>query len=236
MDQRLDPETIQRVEGLLGHHFSDPTLLERALTHPSYVDDPACTCDYERLEFLGDAVLGLIVVDEIFDRYPDMPEGRMTKLKIAVVSGTTLSSVAAELGLAQLIRVGQSERGTGGRGMASALENSFEALVGALYLDGGLEVARLWVDRVLGDRIEPGTIEDLEHPKSRLQELAQASGLAPVYETVTISGPPHDRVFTARVTIGGEVAGEGSGRSKKQAEMLAAQAAITSLSVRKSGS
>lgn len=224
-----DTQRLEAAQDLLGHQFSDLVLLDRALTHPSFVNDPDCRCDYERLEFLGDAVLGLIVVDETFARYPDLPEGIMTKVKIAVVAGTTLLEVAADLGLAELIKVGESERGTGGRGMASALENAFEALVGALYLDGGLDVARQFVLKVVGDRITPESAMDLEHPKSRLQELVQSQGAAPEYRIVEVTGPPHERTFTAEVLVEGEPVGTGSGPSKKLAEMNAAAAAIERL-------
>lgn len=224
-----DTQRLEAAQTLLGHRFADLVLLDRALTHPSFVNDPDCRCDYERLEFLGDAVLGLIVVDETFARYPDLPEGTMTKVKIAVVAGTTLLEVAADLGLAGLIKVGESERGTGGRGMASALENAFEALVGALYLDGGLDIARQFVLKVLGDRITPESALDLEHPKSRLQELVQSHGGAPEYRIVDVSGAPHDRTFTAEVIVEGRSVGTGSGPSKKLAEMNAAAAAIERL-------
>lgn len=232
MNALSDSERRARAEALLGRVFNDPALLERALTHPSYSDDPDCACDYERLEFLGDAVLGLVVVDEVYRRYPDMPEGRMTKLKIALVSGTTLAEVAGDLGLAELIRMGESERGTGGRGMHSALENAFESLVGALYLDAGFEAARAWVMSVLASRIVPELADALEHPKSQLQELAQAVGPAPVYKIVSVDGPPHDRAFTAEVSIAEKVLGRGSGRSKKEAEMNAATEAVERLSGR----
>ncbi len=229
MPELTDAKRLAMAQELVGHQFADVVLLDRALTHPSFVNDPDCRCDYERQEFLGDAVLGLLVVDEVFNRFPDLPEGKMTKVKISIVAGTTLYEVAGELGLAELIKVGESERGTGGRGMPSALENTFEALVGALYLDGGLDAARRFVLRTLGDRIVPEAANDLEHPKSRLQELAQSRGDTPEYRIVDVSGPPHDRTFTAEVVVGGAQVGTGTGPSKKVAEMNAAAAAIESL-------
>jgi ribonuclease-3 len=218
---------LERAEALLGHHFADSALLQRALTHPSYAEEAGLDGDYERLEFLGDAVLGLIVVGEIYRSYPHLPEGVMTKMKISAVAGSTLSEVAEELGIADLILLGSSERGTGRRGMTSALENAFEALVGALYLDAGLDAARRFVLGQLGDRIAPGLAEDLEHPKSRLQELLQASGKVPVYTIATVEGPPHDRRFEAHVTVDGRLLGAGAGVSKKEAEMNAAAEALT---------
>lgn len=225
---------VSAAERLLKYKFRDDRTILRALTHPSYNDEPGASSDYERLEFLGDAVLSMIIVDEIYHRFPEMSEGDMTKVKIAVVSGTTLTQVAEKLGLANLLIVGESEKGTLGRGLASALENVFEAIVGALYLDGGLEAARAFVIRVLGDRIHPETAQGLEHPKSLLQELVQARGLTLIYEITGESGPPHDRSFTSRVIVDGKVLGEGVGRSKSKAEMNAAAAALDRLRVESS--
>jgi ribonuclease-3 len=219
-------ERLEAAERLTGHVFEDTELVTLALTHPSYTDEPHATLDYERLEFLGDAVLSLVVVEEVYTRFPDLPEGTLTKIKIALVSGSTLSETAASLGLAELLLLGESERGTGSRGMTSALENAFEALVGAVYLDGGLEAARTFVLSTLGDRITRDAVEELEHPKSRLQEIVQSRGVSPVYEIVAEEGPPHDRTFSARVLIGGVIVGEGTGCSKREAEMRAAAQAL----------
>lgn len=226
MTEPFDTGRLDSAEEILGWHFGDRDLLAQALTHPSFELQGDHAPHYERLEFLGDAVLGLIVVEEAYRRFPELPEGTMTKIKIAVVAGSTLTTVGEELGLGSLLRVGDSERGTGRRGMASALENVVEALIGALYLDGGLDAARSFVLSVLGDRIRPESADDLEHPKSRLQEYAQSRGQAPTYEIVAVEGAPHDRCFSARVLIDGRVLGTGSGRSKKEAEMLAAAEAL----------
>lgn len=220
-------ERLFAAQEILGHTFEDIDLLDRALTHPSYYEDCSLACDYERLEFLGDSVLGLIVVEDTYRRFPEMPEGMMTKIKIATVSGSTLSAAAGELGLGNLLLLGESERRTGGRGMASALENVFEATVGALYLDGGIKAARAFVLRVLGPHIAPGVADLSEHPKSRLQEVVQARGAVPEYEIVSTQGPPHDRTFCAVVTVDGETIGRGTGRSKKEAEMNAAADALS---------
>ena len=228
----LDAETLTAAERAVGHVFSERSLLARALTHPSVNTSEGSGTDYERLEFLGDAVLGLIVVEEVYDRFPELSEGEMTKLKISVVSGATLVSAAEELGLASLIALGDSERGTGSRGLRSALENAFEALVGALYLDGGLEAARRFVIATLGSRIDPGAVQpgSLEHPKSRLQELVQSRGESVSYRIVAEEGPPHARTFVAQVSLADQVLGEGRGATKKAAEMNAADAALTRLS------
>ena len=226
-------ESIAIVQRATGHTFLDPGLVLRALTHPSAVEDRDPEAYYERLEFLGDSVLGLLIAEEIFRRFPEMPEGGMTRIKVSVVSGTALARVSSELGLGEAIIFGDSERGTGGRGLASALENVYEALTAALYLDGGIDVAREWVLRTLGPLIMQDAADSPESPKSALQELTQARGEAPTYRLISQSGPPHERVFTACVQVGGTCIGEGSGHSKKEAEAAAAEAALKRLQRRK---
>ena len=229
-DMELD-DRLAAVEAILGHEFADRDSLRRALTHPSCTEEAHSRHDYERLEFLGDAILGLVVVDEIYHRFPDMPEGAMTKLKIGVVAGSTLSGVAEALGLGDLIFLGPSERGADSRGLHSALENTFESLVAALYLDAGLPKVREFILRVLGDRIDPEVCFVPEHPKSLLQEYLQARGDAPEYAIKQVDGPPHDRMFDAVVMADGRLLGEGTGRSKKEAEMNAAAEALRSLDI-----
>ncbi len=224
-------ERLAAAEELCDHEFADKTNLRRALTHPSCTERSHSRHDYERLEFLGDAVLGLVVVDEIFRRYPDMPEGAMTKLKIGVVAGSTLSEVAKNLGLADLIFLGPSETGSDKRGLTSALENTLEALIAALYLDAGLPKAREFVLKVLGDRIDPEITAIPEHPKSLLQEHLQARGDSPQYVIRKTEGPPHDRSFEAAVLLGEKTLGVGTGHSKKEAEMNAAAEALRFLGV-----
>jgi ribonuclease III len=224
-----EADAIALAERITGHPFADPALVRRALTHPSAVESRDPDAYYERLEFLGDSVLGFLIAEEIYRRFPDMPEGGMTRIKVSLVAGTVLARVAANLGLADAIIFGDSERGTGGRGLASALENVYEALTGALYLDGGIELARTWVDETLCPLITQEAAESPENPKSALQEFTQARGEAPVYRVVSHQGPPHARTFTAVVEIAGEVCGEGSGHSKKEAEAAAAEAALAGL-------
>lgn len=228
-DSLHDAATLARAEKLVEHRFSDPSLLSRALTHPSMTLEATSELDYERLEFLGDAVLGLVVVEEIYRRFPELPEGVMTKLKASLVSGGSLVNAAEELGLASLIALGQSEQGTGQRGLRSALENAFEALVGALYLDGGINAARRFVISTLGPRICTDSVDalELDHPKSRLQEIVQAQGGEVAYEIVTEEGLPHAMSFTAEVSVDGQPQGRGVGTTKKEAEMGAAREALT---------
>jgi ribonuclease-3 len=220
---------IAVAEAATGHHFADRTLVLTALTHPSSIEDRDPSAYYERLEFLGDSVLGFVVSEEVFRRFPDLDEGGMTRIKVSVVAGSVLSRLSAELGLADAIIVGESERGTGGRGLSSALENVYEALVAALYLDAGMEVARDWVLATLGPLLSEDAAASPESPKSLLQELTQARGDSPVYRVVGHEGPPHQRTFECEVAVGGTVLGRGSGRTKKEAEAKAAEAAIAKL-------
>ncbi len=216
-------------ERILGRAFGDRELLRVALTHPSAVESRAVEGVYERLEFLGDAVLGFIICEEAYQRFPHMREGGMTRIKVSLVAGTVLSGVARDLGLADAIIVGESERGTGGRGLASALENAYEALTAALYLDGGIDVAREWVLSTLGPLITEDVAETPENPKSQLQELVQAKGQSAAYTTLSEQGPPHDRAFTVAVDVAGKRLGEGTGRTKREAEAAAAGAALRTL-------
>ena len=222
-------DAIAIAERALGHRFADRELVRRALTHPSAVEDRDPDAYYERLEFLGDSVLGYLISEEIYRRFPSMSEGGMTRIKVSIVSGATLARVASDLGLADAIIVGQSERGTGGRGLSSALENVYEALTAALYLDAGVRAARKWVLATLGPLISYDVAASPENPKSALQELTQAKGETPKYRVVSQEGPPHNRTFTCVVEVDGQPVGEGSGRTKKEAEAAAAEAALERL-------
>ena len=222
-----DGERLRRAEELVGHAFADRSLLEAALTHPSATEGLPVSASYERLEFLGDSILGAIVADELFERFRDMDEGRLTLMKVALVSGETLSRVAGELGVGELVVLGESLLGTGGRGMRSALEDVYEALVGALYLDGGTACARSFVLATLGSLMEEDAARDLEPPKSRLQQHTQRDlHETPTYEIVASEGPAHSPTFTAVVSVGGARRGRGSGSSKKEAETNAALDAL----------
>lgn len=229
MGAHITPKRLSAAQDAIGHRFADPGLLARALTHPSRGGESAASSpDYERLEFLGDAVLGLVIADEIYHRFPGLAEGSMTKLKATIVSHGALVAAARSLGLDAHILLGRAHADDAGRALPSALEDAFEAIVGALYLDAGLESARKFVLHALGEHITPESFDALaiEHPKSRLQEIAQATGLVPVYTTIDTAGPPHARRFTVEVTLGGRLLGTGVGGSKREAEMHAAAAAL----------
>lgn len=218
------------LEERLGHTFDEPALLKLALTHRSVSSEDPSRNDNERLEFLGDAVLQMVVTDMLYASYPQLAEGQMAKVRAAVVSRTTLAEVAGELEVGPSLDLAPSEEATGGRTKSSIKADAVEAILGAIYLDGGLEAARsvvetLWAHRV-ADRAKSPGIKDY---KTRLQELAARDGLRPAYE-VDGSGPDHDRRFTAVVLIDGIRQGAGEGRSKKEAEQAAAAVALGSLS------
>jgi ribonuclease III len=218
------------LEAKLGHRFADPSLLRMALTHRSVSAEDPTRVDNERLEFLGDAVLQLVVTDLLYAGHPDLPEGELAKVRAAVVSRPMLAEVAGTLGLGRYIELAAGEERTGGREKGSILGDALEAVLGAVYLDGGFEavagvVAPLW-EPLIADRAERPGVRDY---KTRLQEILAKDGERPRYE-IESSGPDHDRRFVATVIVDGTPAGTGSGRSKKAAEQEAAREAIAAIS------
>jgi ribonuclease III len=211
----------------LGHSFADLSLLQHALAHRSWCgEQEGGAPSNERLEFLGDAVLGLIVAGYTFERFPDFAEGKLAKVRSAVVNARVLAQVAARLGVGEVLLLGRGEEGSGGRAKASILADAFEAILGSVYLDAGWGASRELVLRELGDAIERAGEEpdDFDH-KSRLQEKAVRDGEGTPRYVVVGSGPDHDRVYAAEVFLGGTRWGSGEGRSKKDAEQEAARAA-----------
>jgi ribonuclease-3 len=218
------------LEERLAHPFSQPALLRLALTHRSVTAENPERNDNERLEFLGDAVLQLVVTDLLYGTYPHLAEGQMAKVRAAVVSRGTLAEIARELGLGEFVELSPSEEATGGRDKDSILADAVEAVIGAIYLDGGIEPAgevilRLWSPRVVERARQPG-VKDY---KTRLQEMVAREGHRPEY-SVEGSGPDHARTFEAVVSVDGKEWGSGEGRSKKQAEQAAAEVALGRLS------
>lgn len=213
----------------LGLQIQDRDLYKRALTHPSSTRSGKKAGDYERLEFLGDAVLVGIVAARLYHDFPDLPEGDLTRMKVALTSGRTLAGVARELDLGSVMRFGKGSEYHAT--LPSVLENAFEALVGAVYLDLGIDVATDFVMGVLGDRIDREAL--LAAPidaKNRLQEITQTDGLElPSYEIVERTGPAHDPVYTSEVSFGGKVRGRGTGPTKQRAEQAAALDALEAL-------
>ena len=218
------------LESSLGHTFAQPALLRLALTHRSVSSDDPARQDNERLEFLGDAVLQLVVTDLLYGSYPHLAEGQMAKVRAAVVSRGTLAEIARVLDLGEHVELAASEDATGGRDKDSILADAVEALLGAVYLDGGIDPVRrvilgLWTERVAERAKSPG-VKDY---KTRLQEVLARDGRRPEYQ-VAGTGPDHDRRFAATVAVNGVVYGTGNGRSKKQAEQEAARVALDQLS------
>ncbi|MDQ1403102.1 MAG: ribonuclease, partial [Actinomycetota bacterium] len=200
----------------LGRRFNDGELLQRAVAHRSWCAETEGAPSNERLEFLGDAVLGLVVTDHLFATYPDLPEGELAKVRASVVNAEALAQVAAELGLGGAILLGKGEDQSGGREKPSILSDAMEAVIGAVYLDGGWAAAETLVMGLLGDRIEeaaagPGG----QDYKTRLQELAARRFEALPRYDVRDEGPDHAKLFYAIVHLGGEARGKGEGRSKK---------------------
>ena len=209
------------LEQAVGHVFSQPALLRQALTHPSLSPQ-----HNQRLEFLGDAVLELCVSEKIYDRHPEMHEGAMTQLRQKLVREEKLAEVARQIRLGDALLMEKSCAASGGRTNPSVLCDAFEAVLAAVYLDGGFDAARAVVTRLIGDCSETGEND----AKSALQEYVQSKGLPnPTYETLGEEGPPHDRVFTAAVLIEGKQAAIGKGTSKKRAEQEAAAAALITM-------
>ena len=216
----------------LGYRFRKRRLLETALTHRSYAHERGLDDHYERLEFLGDAVLGLIAADWLFQRHPDRPEGDLSRLKSTLVSARSLARYAGDLQLGERLRVGVGEERSGGRAKRSLLADSLEAVFGAIYLDGGMDAARKVVHRFLVELTEDEEAAVAGDAKTTLQELTQARGWElPEYRLSGSSGPDHDKHFEVECAVRDEVVGRGEGPSKKVAEQKAAAAALQIFSV-----
>jgi ribonuclease-3 len=211
----------------------DAQLLDIALTHRSYAYESGGLPTYERLEFLGDSVLGLIVTAELYQRYPDLPESRLSPLRSGIVNTVALAEVARALGLGSHIKIGKGEESSGGRDKASILADSLEALFGALYLDKGFEESRKiilpLISPVINSALEKGAGLD---GKTALQELLAERNLGVPEYVVHDSGPDHDKDFVAQVLVHGKVVGQGKGKSKREAEQIAATMAFASLNER----
>ncbi|MFF3840993.1 ribonuclease III [Streptomyces sp. NPDC001930] len=213
------------LEGRLGYRL-ESALLVRALTHRSFAYENGGLPTNERLEFLGDSVLGLVVTDTLYRTHPDLPEGQLAKLRAAVVNSRALADVGRELELGSFIRLGRGEEGTGGRDKASILADTLEAVIGAVYLDQGLDAASELVHRLFDPLIEKSSNlgAGLDW-KTSLQELTAAEGLGVPEYLVSEEGPDHEKTFTAAARVGGVSYGTGTGRSKKEAEQQAAESA-----------
>lgn len=224
---------MEELERKLGYTFKDRTLLETALNHSSYANENrvAGLESNERLEFLGDSVLGQIVATYLFRIYPKMPEGQMTRLRAELVCEQNLHAVAQKLDLGRYIKLGRGEEHTGGRQRESILADAVEAVIAAMYLDGGIEVSKRFIDEYILSGFEEETVHTATDYKTALQEQVQRkAGQTLAYELVSESGPDHRKTFTMRVALNGRPIGEGSGRTKKEAEQNAAKAGLEALS------
>lgn len=228
---------FSQFEAKIGHNFKDKRLLEQAFTHRSYLNEnrPPAQAGArrehnERLEFLGDAVLELAVTEFLFAKYPDKPEGDLTSYRAALVNTVSISQAAVKLGMNEFLLLSRGEAKDTGRARQIILANAFEALIGAVYLDGGYEPAKNFIALQLFHKtdevVEKGLWQDA---KSRLQEIAQEKiGITPSYDVISQTGPDHDKRFVVGAYLGGERIASGEGRSKQEAEQVAAQRALVS--------
>lgn len=220
---------LKDLQAALAYSFNDLAHLDMAMVHRSHVAENPGLESNERLEFLGDTVLQLVVTDFIFEEYPDLPEGELAKIRAASVNRSALREVAEELGVGDHILLGRGEEASGGRKKASILADAMEAILAAVYLDSDLEtcrqlIMRLWEERIRVRSTAPGRRDY----KTRLQEELARDGRRPRYR-VTAEGPDHEKVFTARLVVEGEELGTGVGRSKKEAEQAAANVALDAM-------
>ncbi len=228
----LDPERIQELEILqkaLRYEFGDSNLLNKSLTHKSFANETiAALKDNERFEFLGDSVLDLIVSDHLVRNFPDFSEGKLSKVRAAVVNETCLAGLARNLELGRYLLLGKGEELSGGRDKSSLLANAYEALVGALYLDGGLEeVGRVFLNKLEAEILRRVDSKGFQDFKSELQEYTQTHlNCIPSYKVVAEHGPDHEKVFEVEVTIQSRPRGRGEGRNKKEAEQAAARESL----------
>jgi len=220
---------LRELEQQLDYLFADQALARQALTHPSFENERAGSGDYQRLEFLGDAVLGLVLAETLYARFPESDEGILSRLRSQVVDQDTLAGIARRCGLGRFILLGKGEEQSSGRDKDSILADVLEALIAAVYLDGGLDAARRVIGRLVDAVVEAReSALKINDAKSELQELISVRRLpAPHYHLVGESGPPHDRMFRFQVLVGDQIVGEGEGRSKKIAQQAAAARALT---------
>jgi len=239
MDERPDSEASQGMpleilEGRLGYRFRDQSLLVRALTHRSFVNEKESSepIHNESLEFLGDAVLGFLVSSRIFNRCPELNEGELSKIKAFLVSAVNLVHLAERIRLGEHLRLSRGEEKTGGRTKRAILADAYESVIGAIYLDGGVEAAAGFVDRQIGEYVDGVDLRHLTYGdfKSALQERLHHLGqLEPVYRVVDEIGPDHRKTFVIQVCVGDRVVAEASGRTKKEAQQAAARIAMENL-------
>jgi len=216
---------LEELETAIGYSFSDRSLLEQALTHPSLRNERQLAGDNQRMEYLGDAVLGLVSAEYLYQRHQNLPEGRLTVMRSAATSAPTLADIARAIDLGSFLRLGRGEESSGGRQKENNLADALEALIGAIYLDGGYDHVQMIFSRLFSSIMDSMEIADSsDNPKGRLQEWAQKNGLpCPTYHVVKEEGPPHQRWFTIQVIIDDPRQAIGAGPTKRSAEADAAR-------------
>ena len=222
---------IKDLEGAIGYRFQNITLLQNALTHSSYANERwhDSLMSNERLEFLGDSILGMVVAEHLYKQFPNRPEGELTRMRADMVCETSLAAVANRLGLGQHMLLGHGEEQGGGRSRASILADAVESVIAASFLDGGMEAARGIIERFVLCNVPVAGLQKADY-KTKLQELVQQKrNQVLTYALTGESGPDHDKVFSVEVSLNGTVVGSGTGSSKKRAEQDAARAAVEAL-------
>lgn len=228
---------VARLESQIGHKFKDLALLERALTHRSWAfenmpgepDENVREIENESMEFVGDSVLGLVIAEQLYNSHPKDNEGALTLMKHHLVSTATLARIADKMSLGEYVRVGRGEEKTGGRKKQALLANTLEAVIAAVFIDGGYTAARVFVSRIFADELRNATPKNSIDYKTMLQELLQSEKMtAPSYNVIETDGPPHDRTFSVEATWATGKA-KGQGNSIKAAEMMAAEEALAML-------
>ncbi len=223
-------ENIEAFEKVIGYSFKDKELIKTALTHSSYANENKRRRNNERLEFLGDSVLGFVTAEYLFNEYKARPEGELTKLRAAVVCEKSLFKFAEKISLGKFIYMGKGEENTGGRNRPSIVSDAFEAVIAAMYLDGGIEVVKDYILSFISEAVkrEAGFRDN----KTLFQEIIQRNkGSVISYEEIGETGPDHEKIFRFVVKVNGEVVGTGEGRSKKEAEQAAAGNALEKIGV-----
>jgi ribonuclease-3 len=220
---------VKELQERLGYHYRDPELLRIALTHPSYVNEARHQGkNNQRLEFLGDSVLSIVVAQHLFEHYTHLPEGELTKLRAYLVCEKSLHGWAKQLGLGNFLLLGKGEENTGGRERPSILADAFEAVIASIYLDGGLEEARSFILRFVPEQLDVEKVTYINDYKTALQEIIQKNKEEKVeYVLVGENGPDHNKTFQVEVHLNSNVIGSGNGHSKKQAEQAAAKEALS---------
>lgn len=227
--EKIRSKHIDTLQKVIHVKFKNKSLLMKAMTHRSYVNESGKNvCDNERLEYLGDSVLGLVVNEYLYKHFEDYQEGMLAKIKSAVVSEASLSKIARKINLGSFILMGKGEEQSGGRDRASILANTLEAVIGALFLDSGLKMARIFVLDIIRDEIDAiNNLTYLRDPKTTLQEYVQKKYKErPIYEVIAERGPDHKKEFTVKLIINGQEIVTGEGPSKRKAEMNAAKTSL----------